>query len=153
LIGKPELVFLDEPTRGLDPIIVKEFREIITEMNKLGTTFIINSHILSEVEMVCNRVAIMDHGQVKLQDNLHNLLKYDLERYMVEIDANPDTPPFIIEQQQVAGHLQGTVMADEIDIFFKFISEHKLKVYECSLKRLTLEEAFFNVLNKEKTHE
>jgi ABC-2 type transport system ATP-binding protein len=153
LIGKPELVFLDEPTRGLDPIIAKEFREIITEMNNLGTTFIINSHILSEVEMVCNRVAIMDHGQVKLQDNLHNLLKYDLERYVVEIDVSSDTPSFIIEQKQVAGHLRGIVMADEINKFFNYIDARKIKIYECSLKRLTLEEAFFNVLNKENTHE
>jgi ABC-2 type transport system ATP-binding protein len=153
LLNKPELVFLDEPTRGLDPIIVKEFRDIITEMNNGGTTFIINSHILSEVEMVCNRVAIMDHGKVKLQDKLGNLLKYDLERYVIEIDSIPDAPPFIIEQRQEAGHIRGIVIAAEIDNFFKFAGERKLKVYECSLKRLTLEEAFFNVLNKERAHE
>lgn len=149
LVRRLDLVFLDEPTRGLDPIIVKEFRDLILEMNRQGTTFIINSHILSEVEMVCNKVAIMNHGRVIVQDELGNLLKYDLENYTIEISDPGDIPPFVIDTEKRAGRLRGIVKAQDLAAFFRFSQDHHLKIYECSLKRPSLEEAFFSVLKEE----
>lgn len=149
LVRQVDLVFLDEPTRGLDPVIVKEFRDIIIAMNRQGTTFIINSHILSEVEMVCNRVAIMNHGRVIVQDELRNLLKYDIENYSVEVSDPGDIPPFIINAEKQFGQIRGTVKAQDIGLFFRFVQDHNLKICECSLKRLSLEEAFFSVLKED----
>jgi ABC-2 type transport system ATP-binding protein len=62
LLPEPELLILDEPISGIDPIGVKEIRDVILEENAAGRTILISSHILSEVEKVCHRVGIMDRG-------------------------------------------------------------------------------------------
>jgi len=151
LIRRPDWVFLDEPTRGLDPVIVKEFRDIILDMNRQGTTFVINSHILSEMEMVCNRVAILNRGRLIAQDELRRLMKYDLETYVIEVGI-PDgcrLPDWIQVTPPLHGISRGTVEASRLGEFFKVTSEMKIQVFSCSLKRMTLEEAFFSFLNKE----
>ncbi|PYV45723.1 MAG: multidrug ABC transporter ATP-binding protein, partial [Acidobacteria bacterium] len=87
LLTTPRLVFLDEPTRGLDPVMTREFREMLLDLNRQGSTIFINSHILSEVESVCNRVAIMQRGRVLAQDEMTRLLRTDSDSYAVECDA------------------------------------------------------------------
>ena len=64
LLGNPEVVFLDEPTSALDPVGRHDVREIIRALKTRGATVFLNSHLLSEVEQVCDRVAIVDHGRV-----------------------------------------------------------------------------------------
>ena len=64
LLGEPEVVFLDEPTSALDPVGRHDVREIIRGLKNRGTAVFLNSHLLSEVELVCDRVAVVDHGQV-----------------------------------------------------------------------------------------
>lgn len=148
LVTDPELVFLDEPTRGLDPVVVKEFRDIILEMNRNGTTFVINSHVLSEVEMVCNRVAIMDHGRVRVQDELSRLMKVDRDTYVVEYGA-PESlavPDYVTAAPALNGVVRGTFPATRLADFMRFAGGSGVSVLSCSLKRLNLEEAFFNVL-------
>ncbi len=74
LLGRPELVFLDEPTSALDPIGRQDVRAIIHELRERGTTVFLNSHLLGEVERVCDDVAIVDHGRVVLAGTLDELL-------------------------------------------------------------------------------
>ena len=64
LLGEPELVFLDEPTSALDPVGRHDVREIIRALKQRGTTVFLNSHLLTEVEQVCDRVAFVDRGRV-----------------------------------------------------------------------------------------
>jgi ABC-2 type transport system ATP-binding protein len=64
LVGDPELIFLDEPTSALDPIGRREIREILRGLKSRGVTVFLNSHLLTEVEHVCDRVAIVDRGSV-----------------------------------------------------------------------------------------
>ncbi len=64
LIHNPEMLLLDEPTSGLDPIGTKEIRDLILSEKKKGKTIFINSHLLSEIERTCDRVAILNHGRV-----------------------------------------------------------------------------------------
>jgi ABC-2 type transport system ATP-binding protein len=65
LLNDPDLLVLDEPTSSLDPVGRKEFREILLELKRRGKTVFISSHILSEVESVCDRVAILQNGELK----------------------------------------------------------------------------------------
>jgi ABC-2 type transport system ATP-binding protein len=64
LLHAPELVFLDEPTSGLDPVGRRLVRDVIRELKQKGTTVFLNSHLLSEVEITCDRVAFIKHGEV-----------------------------------------------------------------------------------------
>lgn len=64
LLGQPELVFLDEPTSALDPVGRHDVREIIRDLKRRGTSVFLNSHLLSEVEQVCDRVAVINFGRV-----------------------------------------------------------------------------------------
>ncbi len=74
LLGRPELVLLDEPTSALDPLGRADVRRIIREARDRGTTVFLNSHLLSEVEQVCDRVAIVDAGRVIAAGTLQELL-------------------------------------------------------------------------------
>jgi ABC-2 type transport system ATP-binding protein len=74
LLGEPELVFLDEPTSALDPVGRHDVREIIRQLKLRRVTVFLNSHLLSEVEQVCDRVAIVDHGRVVTVGALDDLL-------------------------------------------------------------------------------
>ena len=74
----PDLVLLDEPTDGVDPIGRKQIREIMLELKQAGKTVFINSHILSELEMVCDRVAILVEGRVARQGTVEELTAHSL---------------------------------------------------------------------------
>jgi ABC-2 type transport system ATP-binding protein len=74
LVGEPELVFLDEPTSALDPVGRHDVREIIRGLASRGTAVFLNSHLLSEVEQVCDRVAVVDHGRVIASGTMDDLL-------------------------------------------------------------------------------
>jgi ABC-2 type transport system ATP-binding protein len=73
LLGTPELVLLDEPTSALDPVGRHDVREIIRYLKRRGTTVFLNSHLLSEVEQVCDRVAVIDRGRVIAMGSLDEL--------------------------------------------------------------------------------
>ena len=74
LLNDPELLFLDEPTGGLDPLAHKEVRDLILQFSDEGRTVFISSHELSEIELICDRVAIINKGVVIKQGHLNDLL-------------------------------------------------------------------------------
>lgn len=73
LIGDPDLLILDEPSTGLDPNGAKEMRDIIREENERGTTIFFSSHVMEQVEAVCDRVAIINRGQLVAVDTIEGL--------------------------------------------------------------------------------
>ncbi len=75
ILARPDLVLLDEPTSALDPIGRREVRDIIRDLRAAGMTVFLNSHLLSEIEMVCDRVAIVDHGRVVRSGRLADMLR------------------------------------------------------------------------------
>ena len=83
LLGEPELVFLDEPTSALDPVGRHDVREIIRGLAARGTAVFLNSHLLSEVEQVCDRVAVVDHGRVIASGTMDQLLTGTVVRVRV----------------------------------------------------------------------
>jgi len=74
LLGDPALVILDEPTSALDPVGRREIREVIRSLRDAGTTVFLNSHLLSEVEQVCDRIAVVDRGRVVYEGRLADLI-------------------------------------------------------------------------------
>jgi ABC-2 type transport system ATP-binding protein len=83
LLGRPDLVFLDEPTSALDPVGRQDVRAIIRGLRERGTAVFLNSHLLTEVERVCDEVAIVDHGRVVAAGTLDELLDASTVRVRV----------------------------------------------------------------------
>jgi len=92
LVHQPELLILDEPTNGLDPIQIRQIRELIKHL-ALNHTVLISTHILSEVEMIANRVIIIDGGKIKAADTPQNLISEmrTAGRVQVELEATSET--------------------------------------------------------------
>jgi len=74
MMARPRLLFLDEPTSALDPLGRRDVRDIVRELRRQGVTVFLNSHLLSEIELVCDRVAIVNRGKVVAEGGLHELL-------------------------------------------------------------------------------
>ena len=75
LLGDPKLLILDEPTSGLDPIGIREIRLLLESLKHQGMTILLNSHLLSEVEKICDTVAIMNHGRLLVKDTISAIVK------------------------------------------------------------------------------
>lgn len=112
LLHSPKLIILDEPTSGLDPLMQKTFFEIIKEENKRGATILFSSHILSEVQKICDRVAIIKEGRIlqtqKISELTHNAYKKvtfttkeKLSNFQIsggnKIDVNEETVTFVFK--------------------------------------------------------
>lgn len=74
LVGAPRLLILDEPTNGLDPVGIRDFRVILEQVKHDGVTVLLNSHILSEVEKLCSCAAILNKGKVAIKDEIVTLI-------------------------------------------------------------------------------
>ena len=146
LIHETRLLFLDEPTRGLDPIAVREFRETLREIHQRGATIVMNSHVLSEIEMLANRVAIIDAGRVVAQDDLSNLLTADRESYNVTFEPNGSLPEYLSAAEKQGTVMKGVIPKERLYDFMEFARSHALGLHECSLKKTSLEEKFFTII-------
>ena len=96
LLNHPQIIFLDEPTNGLDPAGTVGIRELITELGASGHTIFLSSHLLHEVEQVCDEVAIINHGKLVAQGRVADLLKKDAS---LMVEAEP-----LALLQEVASH-------------------------------------------------
>jgi len=75
LVGNPKLLILDEPTSGLDPIGIREIRQLLESLKSQGMTIFLNSHLLSEVEKICDNAAIINLGKLLVKDKISTLVK------------------------------------------------------------------------------
>jgi ABC-2 type transport system ATP-binding protein len=87
LVNSPEIVFLDEPMSGLDPMGRREIREMIAGLREIGTTVFMSTHILSDVEALCDEVAILRGGKLAATGKLHDLLASGGEAISFEVNA------------------------------------------------------------------
>lgn len=86
LIHKPEILFLDEPTIGLDPVVKENIRKLIKKMNKeLGTTIFLTSHDVGDIEKLCKRVIIINNGKIIMDDSMTNLKYHYLNKKIIEL--------------------------------------------------------------------
>lgn len=90
LIGNPELLVLDEPTSGLDPAGRKEVRDLILQLKAQGKTVFLSSHLLSEVEQVCDRVIVVDHGRVVGTGTMQQMLEQNNRVEIVVDQVSPE---------------------------------------------------------------
>ncbi|HEX5166349.1 MAG TPA: ABC transporter ATP-binding protein [Thermomicrobiales bacterium] len=100
ILHRPDLVLLDEPTSALDPVGRREVRDLIRSLRDDGVTVFLNSHLLSEVEMVCDRVAIIDHGRVVRSGGVSEL-RVMVDRVDSELLAALKTVADVVEAEEI----------------------------------------------------
>ncbi len=86
ILHDPDLVFLDEPTDGVDPVGRKQIRDILLELKARGKTIFLNSHLLSEVELICNRVGILDQGKLLREGSVESLTRTE-DCYEIHVEG------------------------------------------------------------------
>lgn len=159
LLHDPELLILDEPISGLDPHGIKEMRDIIIEQNQFGKTIFISSHILSEIEKTCNRIGIIDNGELLLEDTvtcLSNKLfsKIEIHLTLKEIDKKllsklkEITPINSLFQK----NNNSVVIKSSIDCredISRTIYENNGVLLEMYLKKMNLEDTFIKLTRKD----
>jgi ABC-2 type transport system ATP-binding protein len=119
LINDPELLILDEPTTGLDPIGTRQIKDLIIELAKRGKTVLLCSHLLADVEDVCTRIAILYGGKIQAQGDVRNLLRHSDK---TEITMGPVSEVALekIKQILAAEHAEYTIDTplDKLETFF-----------------------------------
>ncbi len=118
LLSDPSLLVLDEPMSGLDPIGRKEIRDVLIEQRKAKKTLVFTSHILSDVEMLCDRVAIMNRGLVTASGTLAELLSADVRRVEIDLadvsnELRAELAPLCASIANVEKHVALVVEGDE----------------------------------------
>ena len=147
LLHDPELLILDEPMSGLDPIGRKQVRDIILAERRAGKTLLFTSHVLSDVEMLCDRIAIIRHGQVVARGTLDDLLRPEVRRVRLQLsDVSPGLLARLASRGDVRTHDQVVHVLIEGDGETSGILREALdagaKVIEVSAERETLEDLF-----------
>jgi ABC-2 type transport system ATP-binding protein len=151
LLGRPALVLLDEPTSALDPVGRHDVREVIRALKARGTTVFLNSHLLTEVEQVCDRVAIVDKGRVIQVGALGELLVTDAVRVRatgLENGAQEAMRAFGALQREGEWLTVQGIAADRVPDLVQAIVERGGRVYAVEPRHETLEDRFLSLLEK-----
>ncbi|WP_316430463.1 ABC transporter ATP-binding protein [Leptolyngbya sp. NK1-12] len=152
LINDPQVVFLDEPMSGLDPLGRYQMREIILALKSQGKTIFFNSHVLSDVEKICDRVAILARGELLCIGSLQELLG-TADLYQVKIrNGNPEIlRRWIPDLEFQDNHWQGHLKGDPQD-FFASLQLMGAQLIGMNLARPSLEEFFVQQLRQRGLH-
>ena len=163
LIHEPELIFLDEPTDGVDPVGRKEIRGIIQELSERGTTVFINSHLLVEVQMMCERVVIMDKGRIIKEGSTEELtretgvVRFEIGRYPANLKSI--LPPDIGEISEIPpndgdtvreGHFDVTVEPERIDAIVDALRANDVSIRGIDPGKNTLEDTFIALIGEDR---
>ena len=145
LLHSPKLIILDEPTAGLDPLVQQTFFEILKEENKRGATIFFSSHILSEVQRFCQRVAILKDGRLISVGDIKELTENGYKK--VSVIAKNVVPADYFKADNITQLMQDEVSASfmykgDVDVLFKKIA--KLGIIDAFVEEPSLEEIFLH---------
>lgn len=136
LLHSPKLIILDEPTSGLDPLMQQKFFELLEEENKKGATILFSSHILSEVQRLCNRVAIIKEGKVVTVEKISTLKENNYKKFTVDTSEQLERDFF-----NMAGVNNISVNGKTTSFLFKGNINHVMrKIAEIEIENLWIEE-------------
>jgi ABC-2 type transport system ATP-binding protein len=139
----PDLAILDEPSEGLDPLMQRAFYEILDELRAAGRTIFFSSHVLSEVERVCDRVAIVRRGRLVALEDVHSLLARRKRNVELRVEGEPPVLEGVVGVSDVrraaAGRLSCRLEGD-VGPFLAAIAESH--VVDLTIEPASLEEVF-----------
>lgn len=147
LLHDPEVLILDEPTTGLDPNQLVEIRELIKNIGRDKTVFL-STHIMQEVEAICDRVIIINKGEIVEDKNLKSLVKEQIEQ-IIEVEFDQNIATIDMENITALNKISDTVWEivfnsneDMRSKVFDFAQNNNLKILQMNLKNKNLEQIF-----------
>ncbi len=151
LLNDPEILILDEPTNGLDPQGIHQIRDIIKQIAANGTTILLASHLLDEVEKVCTHVLVLQKGSVIYAGSVHEMVAkndfFELESndnmlLKAVLDNHTDIEKVVIDQDKVLAYTKTTILPADLN---RYLFEHKISLNHLVLRKATLEEQFLEL--------
>jgi ABC-2 type transport system ATP-binding protein len=157
IVAQPALLILDEPFSGLDPIGRKHFRDLMIQLRRDGTTLFISSHVLGDVERICDRASIMVQGEIKGVFDLRKLPALDSAQYELEVSGTLAETDHI--SKKAASTLEeGSVsrfsfkQREHAEFALKVALNHGLEVVSYGIQKGSLEDLFASIIQKNSTH-
>ncbi|KON67180.1 ABC transporter [Peribacillus butanolivorans] len=150
LLHKPKLIILDEPTGGLDPLMQQKFFDLLKEENKKGTTILFSSHILSEVQKMCDRVAIIKEGKIIKVEKISTLKESNHKKIKVETKVPVDVDFFDadgVTNLEATNNTISFLFSGNINLIMRKLSEIELS--NVWVDEPDLEEIFLHYYEKE----
>ena len=150
LLHEPKLIILDEPTSGLDPLMQQKFFDLLLQENKKGATILLSSHVLSEVQRLCSRVAIIKEGKIIKLETMSNLTENNYKKFKIEIKSEIDKYYFKIRgvsNLEIKGKTVSFLFKGNINLIMKKISE--VEIMNLWIEEPNLEEIFMHYYEKE----
>ena len=147
LISKPKLLILDEPTNGLDPIGIKELRDLLKKISKeKNISVFVSSHILSEIELMCDRIAIIDGGSLIEIKDLKDKKQDVKDKVLFEV-SNPKLASEHLNKQNykneiLDNHVVVETKKEDIPNINKLLVNNNINVFEIKTIKKTLEDEF-----------
>jgi ABC-2 type transport system ATP-binding protein len=151
LLNDPEILILDEPTNGLDPQGIRQIRDIIRIIASQGTTILLASHLLDEVEKVCSHVVVLQKGVMLYQGSVHNMIENnsffelqsdDNEQLKLALQNHASVEKIVEEEGKILVYLKQEISAKELNAYLfeqKIVLEHLVK------RKNSLEEQFLEL--------
>ena len=164
LINDPELIIMDEPTIGMDPVATIYFRDLFKEIHSQGKTILVSSHMLDEVQRLCTHIGMIHHGKMVFQGNITGILAKFGKSLAIEVELGQITPALVdymrkldyVRNLQVDTNKILVTVRDGEDLRAELaedIVKAGGKLLGLSLKKTTLEDAFIETLRSNPKNE
>jgi ABC-2 type transport system ATP-binding protein len=157
LMQKPKVLFLDEPTTGVDVQLRRTLWQMLKELNASGTTIVLTTHYIEEAENLCSRVAIMDHGRIIAMGSPDVLKKTEVDTSTIEFDIECDSVPDVREIPEVIRYSisKGKLIVHVTDTgtaavkVLDFLKSKKIPVKSMHVRESTLEDVFIKLTGRD----
>lgn len=150
LLHEPKLIILDEPTSGLDPLMQQKFFELLKEENKKGATIFLSSHVLSEVQKICDRVAIIKEGKIIKVEKMSEITDNNYKRFKIDVNDSISEEYFKINgvsDFKIDGTIYSFMFKGDLNNILAKITG--IKVNNIWIDEPDLEEIFLHYYSKE----
>ncbi|MBN2211321.1 MAG: ABC transporter ATP-binding protein [Sedimentisphaerales bacterium] len=156
IIHNPEILFLDEPTTGLDVASARQIRQLLADLHHAGTTIFLTTHYIEEAERLCDRIAFIVRGRIVRIDTVENLMRQTEGRYVVEFAVSSHAAELCAAMMAEFSNLQCRTVAGggirvessepvRVGPLARFLEDHRAEVFEARKIRPSLEDVFVDI--------
>ena len=149
LINDPEIVFLDEPTTGLDPQARRNFWDLINTVKARGKTILLTTHYMEEAYVLCDEIAIMDHGKIIAQDTPDALLHQHFNDVILQIPSKDIPAQYVLPETAIQRKEMVTFYSQDVNQSIKELLDQGIRLDKLRIRERTLEDLFIELTGRE----